>query len=257
MTQNLASQFSCHEKRSKMREWDLSSLVVQNTTHCLKAGHISMAHLQTVMDDLLRLLDTAYSPGIQVMMMICYNKVSVCQKKKSISMPNLKVQLEALVKMFQALFDCVIEEKQTKIKLQNWYSSKTEGGDIQFIACVFVCLLRKWSLRLSVCGVFKGLLECILSLPYWAKKCINHPGKTSDTPASHPPTPPNGQCPFEHTTFQKGASLTSRLFDALTRFWMLLYAFMAHRRRPFTIQTLEKIKTWMSNLRFLILIGDA
>ena len=76
-----------------------------------------MAQLQTVVDDLLRLLDTAYSPGIQVMMMMCYNKVSVCQKKKSISMPNLKVQLEALVKMFQALFDCVIEEKQTKIKL--------------------------------------------------------------------------------------------------------------------------------------------
>ena len=76
-----------------------------------------MAQLQTVVDDLLRLLDTAYSPGIQVMMMMCYNKVSVCQKKKSISTPNLKVQLGAPFKMFQALFDYVIEQKQTKIKL--------------------------------------------------------------------------------------------------------------------------------------------
>ena len=76
-----------------------------------------MAHLQTVVDDLLRLLDTAYSPGIQVMMMICYNKVSVCRKKNLISSPNLKVQLGAPVKMFQAFFDYVIEQKQTKIKL--------------------------------------------------------------------------------------------------------------------------------------------
>ena len=42
-------------------------------TDYLKASHISMAQLQTVVDDLLRLLDTAYSPGIQVKMMVMMN----------------------------------------------------------------------------------------------------------------------------------------------------------------------------------------
>ena len=53
----------------------------------------------------------------------------------------------------------------------------------------FVCLLQKWSLRSSVCGVFRGLLECILSLRYWAKKCINHPSKRCDHPKTR-------NCPF-------------------------------------------------------------
>ena len=64
-----------------------------------------------------------------------------------------------------------------------------------------------------------------LTLPKWAKKCTHHPVSPSDLPLKqeiaiwtwkkapqsiqatpHPP-PPNEQCPYTQTTFQKGASL--------------------------------------------------
>ena len=69
-------------------------------------------------------------------------------------------------------------------------------------------------------------LNFFLTSPNWSKKCANHPGKPSDLPikqeiahlAKKCPktprqavTPPSGQSPFEQTTFQKGASLTSIL----------------------------------------------
>ena len=65
-------------------------------------------------------------------------------------------------------------------------------------------------------------LNFFLTSPNWSKKCANHPCKPSDlhkklpiwqksAPKHKRLSPPNGQCPFEQTTFQKGASLTRLL----------------------------------------------
>ena len=57
-----------------------------------KEGHISVVQLQTVVTDLLRLLDTAYSPGIQVLA-TNMKMSSLCQRCKDVIVNILRIQV--------------------------------------------------------------------------------------------------------------------------------------------------------------------